>query len=182
MKLILLMMMTTSFLFSSYLSKLYKLYEQQAYDKACNYGLKYYSKNKKDEKYLTLYGLSCLETNNLSRIAIPMIHLTKTADARANASYFGTILLQKQLLLQALMDKKEIFDLSLPQTNFVLSKIFSLFMEKKYIFKNNIYSFEESDNTDLSYKLYIKKNKKNRTYMIIDIYKNEKFSKRYQYE
>jgi len=176
------MMMTTTFLLSSNLSKLYKLYEKQEYVKACNYGLKYYIKNKSNEKYLTLYGLSCLETNSLSRIAIPMIHLNKTEDARANASYFGTILLQKQLLLQALMDKKPLFDLSLPQTNFVLSKIFSLFIEKEYKLKDDIYSFEDSDNSDLNYKLYIKKNKKNKTYMIIDIYKENKFSKRYQYE
>jgi len=175
-------MVTTSFLFSSSLSKLYKLYEKQEYLKACDYGLKYYSKNKNNEKYLTLYGLSCLETNKLSRIAIPMMHLTKTKDARANASYFGTILLQKQLLLQALMDEKEIFDLHLPQTNFVLSKIFSLFIEKKYTLKNDIYTFVDGANTEVNYKLYIEKNKENRTNMIIDIYKNDKFSKRYQYK
>jgi len=182
MKLILFMMMTTPFLFSSQLSKLYKLYEKQEYVKACDYGLKYYSQNKSNEKYLTLYGLSCLETNNISRVAIPMTLLNKTEDARANASYFSTIILQKQLLLQALVDNKSIFDLNLPKTNFVLSKVFSLFMEKKYTLKNDIYTLLESSNSDLYYKLYIKKNKKNRIYMIIDIYKNDKFSKRYQYQ
>jgi len=175
-------MMTTTFLFSSNLSKLYKLYEKQEYVKACDYGLKYYRKNKKNEKYLTLYGLACIETNKLSRIALPMMHLTKSKDARANASYFGTILLQKQLLLQVLIDKKEIFDLHLPKTNFVLSKIFSLFIKKEYSFKNDIYTFIDAVNSDVYYKLYIEKNKKNKTYMILDIYTNDKFSKRYQYE
>jgi len=170
-------------LFSSHLSTLYKLYEKQEYLKACDYGSKYYTKNRKNEKYLTLYGLSCVETNKLDRIARPMVELKKSADGRANASYFGTILLQKQLLLQALIDKKEIYNLHLPKTSFVLSKVFALFIDKKYSLKDDIYIFEDSAKSEFTYKLYIKKDSKNnRTYMILDIYKNDKFSKRYQYE
>ena len=184
MKTILFILMTTSFLFSSNLSTLYKLYEKQEYDKACDYAFKYYykKKNKKSETYLTFYGLSCLETNNLSRIATPMIALTKSEDARANASYFATILLQKQLLLQALIDEKPLGMLTLPKTNFVLSKIFQLFVEKKYSLDNNIYKFIDEKNEEITYQLYIKKDKKKSEYMVIDIYKNEKFTKRYQYK
>jgi len=184
MKTILFILMTTSFLFSSNLSTLYKLYEKQEYDKACDYAFKYYSKkkNKKSETYLTFYGLSCLETNNLSRIATPMIALTKSEDARANASYFATILLQKQLLLQALIDEKALGMLTLPKTNFVLSKIFQLFVEEKYSLDKNIYKFIDEKNEEIHYQLYIKKDKKKSQYMVIDIYKNEKFTKRYQYK
>ncbi len=180
MKLLLFILMTTVFLFSSNLSTLYKLYEKQEYDKACDYAHKYFykKKNKKSENYLTFYGLSCLETNNISRIAIPMTALTKSEDARANASYFGTILLEKQLLFQALIDKKPLGKLHLPKTDFILSKIFTLFLEKKYLLKENIYKFTDKN---LVYQLYIKKAKKNRQYMVIDIYKDEKFIKRYQY-
>lgn len=184
MKLILFILMTTTFLFSSNLSILYKLYEKQEYNKACNYAFKYYYKkqNKNSENYLTFYGLSCLETNNLSRIATPMVALTKSEDARANASYFATILLQKQLLLQALIDEKPLGDVYLPKTNFVLSKVFDLFIIKKYTFQNNIYEFIDEHKKEFTYKLYMKKNKKNTQYMILDIYKDEKFTKRYQYK
>lgn len=175
--------MTTLGLFSSNLSTLYKFYEKQAYTKACNYGLKYLYKNHNisNEKYLTLYGLSCLETDKIERISLPMVHLTTTKDARANASYFGTILLQKQLLLQALVDDKEIYDLHLPKTNFVLSKIFYLFMQKKYTLKNEVYRFQDETKEDLTYHLYIKRDKKDRVSMIIDVYQNDKFTKRYNY-
>jgi hypothetical protein len=181
MKILLALLMISTSLFSSNLSTLYKLYEKQEYDKACDYAHKYYYKkrNKSSENYLTFYGLSCLETNNISRVAIPMTALTQTEDARANASYFGTILLQKQLLFQALIDKKSLGDLHLPTTNFILSKLFTLFIEKKYIIEDEVYTFKDSD---FLYHLYIKKGKKNRQYMVIDIYKEEKFTKRYQYK
>ena len=184
MKFILLLMILGSSLFSSNLSTLYKFYEKQKYDKACNYAFKYYYKkqNKNSEKYLTLYGLSCLETNNLARVAIPMMGLTQSKDARANASYFGTILLQKQLLMQALIDERPLGYLQLPRTPFVLSTIFSLFLKQQYTKEKNIYHFIDEKEKDRTYKLYIKKYKKEKHYMVLDIYKNKKFTKRYQYK
>ncbi|MBU1668358.1 hypothetical protein KKC13_08040 [bacterium] len=181
MKLIFFIMMTTAFLFSSNLSTLYTLYEKQEYDKACEYSVKYFEKNKNDDKYLTLYGLSCLETDKIFRIATPMIRLSQTEGARANASYFATILLQKQLLKQALLDGKTLDDLQLPKTSFILSKIFTLFVQKKYTLNNNIYKFQDESNKEKSYKLYMKEERKNKNYMIIDVYKDDKFIKRYRY-
>ena len=183
MKFIVFILMTTSFLFSSNLTKLYKMYESQEYVKACDYAVKYYYKkaNKNNEKYVTLYGLSCLETDKLYRIATPMIQLKNSASARANASYFSTILLQKQLLKQAVIDGKNIDDLHLPTTNFILSKIFHLFVNKEYVLKDNIYRFDDKENKEKTYRLYTDKSEKNKTYMIIDIYKEEKFIKRYRY-
>ena len=177
-------MMTTSFLFSSNLSSLYKQYENQEYQKACDYGRKYLFKNANidNEKYLTLYGLSCLETDKIERISIPMIHLKTTKNFRANASYFSTILLQKNLLFQALIDKKSIKDLHLPSTTFVLSKIFNLFIEEKFILNNGVYKFEDNTKENVKYQLYIEETKKDKKYMIIDIYKDEKFTHRYRYE
>ncbi len=180
MKLLSTLLLTTIFLFSSNISNLYKLYEKQEYDKACDYAHKYFYKkqNRDSQNYLTLYGLSCLETDNIARVAIPMTRLTKSKDARANASYFGTILLQKQLLYQALMDKKPLVELHLPTTDFIISKIFNLFVKEKYMLEDNIYRFKDGDKI---YQLYIKRAKRNHQYMVIDIYKDDKFTKRYQY-
>lgn len=181
MKSLFMIMSMTTFLFSSNLSRLYKFYENQEYNKACDYAYKYYykKKNKNSENYLTLYGLSCLETNNIDRIAIPMTRLTKTEDARANANYFGTILLQKQLLLQALLDNKPLGELVLPKTDFIISKIFKLFLYEKYILEGEKYTFTDEN---LLYKLYIKRVRRGERYMVIDIYKDNKFTKRYQYK
>jgi len=178
--LFLIMIFSLSFLYSSNLSILYNYYTHQEYDKGCDYAMKYYNKNKDNEKFVTLYGLACLETNNIHRIATPMIVLKKTKESRENASYFGTILLQKELLRQAIVDNKTLGDLRLPKTNFVLSKIFNLFIAKKYLFKDGIYKLEDSQNKNIKYQVYIEKESKN--YMIIDIYQNDKFIKRYRYK
>lgn len=183
-KIIYLLLMTTAFLFSSNLSTLYKLYEKQEYTKACDYAIKYFYKkrNKNSEQYLTLYGLSCLETDKIHHIATPMLRLKSTKDARANAAYFSTILLQKELLFQALIDKISLKNLHLPNTNFILSKIFSLFVDEKYILKNDVYSFNDLEKKEMKYQLYIKENKKKEKLMIIDVYKDDKFTKRYSYK
>lgn len=181
MRILFFILMTTLFLFSSNLSNLYKLYEKQEYDKACDYAVKYFEKNKNSEKYLTLYGLSCVETDKIYRIATPMIRLGKTPSARANASYFATILLQKQLLKQALIDGKKLDDLVLPTTNFVLSKIFNMYVNKQYSLSNDIYKFQDEIHQDKSYKVYIKSDQKEKVDMVIDVYKEDKFIKRYRY-
>ena len=176
------MLFTSLFLPASNLSKLYKMYEKQEYDKACNYAMKYFNKNKNAENYLTLYGLSCLETNNIERIATPMLRLKKSKDARANAAYFSTILLQKELLFQALVDKISLKNLQLPNTEFILSKIFTLFSQEKYSLKNEVYTFKDKEKKEMKYKLYIKENSKKQKQMILDIYKEDKFTHRYTYQ
>jgi len=178
------LLMTTAFLFSSNLSTLYKLYEKQEYDKACDYALKnfYKKRNKSSEKYITLYGLSCLETDKIDRIATPMLRLRMTKDARANASYFSTILLQKKLLFQALVDNISLNDLHLPHTTFIISKIFNLFVNKEYSLKEGVYTFKDKEKKEMKYQLYIETDKKNEKFMIIDIYKDDKFTHRYRYQ
>jgi len=179
-KLLLLLIFSLSILYSSNLSILYNYYTHQEYDKGCDYAMKYYNKNRDNEKFVTLYGLACLETDNIHRIATPMIVLRDTKASRENASYFGTILLQKQLLKQAILDNKPLGDLRLPKTNFVLSKIFNLFIAKKYALKDGIYRLEDSENKNIKYQVYIEKENKN--HMIIDIYQNDKFIQRYRYK
>ncbi len=160
-------------IYGSNLSTLYKFYEKQEYDKGCDYGFKYYYKNKNNEKFLTLYGLSCLETNNIDRVAIPMINLNKSKSSRENGSYFATILLQKNLLRQAILDKKSLDYLTLPKTKFIISKIFNLFVKKEYKLVDGVYRLESGD---FSYSVYIKDD-----YMIIDVFNNDRFIKRYRY-
>ena len=179
-KLLLILIFNLSILYSSNLSTLYNYYTHQEYDKGCDYAMKYYNKNRDNEKFVSLYGLSCLETDNIHRIATPMIVLKDKKASRENASYFGTILLQKQLLKQAILDNKPLGDLRLPKTNFVLSKIFNLFVNKRYVLEDGIYKLQDAQNKDIKYQVYIEKDNKN--YMIIDIYQNDKFIKRYRYK
>jgi len=182
MKKVFLFLFLASLVSASNLSDIYKLYEKQEYEEGCDYGAKYYTKNIDNEKYLTFYGLSCLETNSLNRLAQPMVKLGETKELRETASYFATILLQKQLMRQFLLDGKELGNLKLPKTDFVLSRIFNLFVKKEYKLKEETYILTDIDKNSIRYEVYIKESKKNKNYMIIDIYHNDKFTKRYQYD
>jgi hypothetical protein len=183
-KIILILLMTTAFAFASNLSNLYKLYEKQEYDKACDYAVKHFYKkrNQNSDEYLTFYGLSCLETDKIHRIATPMLRLKSTKDARANATYFSTILLQKKLLFQALIDGIPLTDLHLPRTNFIISKIFRQFVNKEYDLKDEVYIFKDEDKKEMTHQLYIEETKKKQKIMMIDSYKDGKFTHRYRYE
>jgi hypothetical protein len=176
--------MTTAFLFSSNLSTLYKLYEKQAYLKACDYAVKHFYKkrNKNSDQYMTLYGLSCLETDKIYRIATPMLRLKSTKDARENSAYFSTILLQKKLLFQALVDKISLKNLHLPNTTFILSRIFTDFVNEEYVLKDDVYTFKDAKKKEMKYQLYIQENKKKEKHMIIDVYEDDKFTHRYRYQ
>lgn len=183
-KILFIVVLMSPYLFSSNLSTLYKLYEKQEYNKACDYAVKHFNKkrNKNSEEYLTLYGLSCLETDKIYRIATPMLRLKSTKDARANAAYFLTILLQQKLLFQALIDGTTLTDLHLPRTNFIISKIFRLFVKKDYEVKNEVYIFKDEVKNDMEYRLYIEENHENKKFMIIDLYKDGKFTHRHRYQ
>jgi len=170
-----LILIVTLPLFSGNLSKLYKLYEKQEYEAGCKLAKRLYKSYLNNESFLTLYGLNCLETNDIDEIAKPMVLLKKTKESRQNASYFGTILLQKQLLKQALLDKRELTILKLPTTTFYLSKVFNSFVRGDYRVDDNRYIIEDGDK---SYQLYID----SKARMVIDIYKSGKFLKRYIYD
>jgi hypothetical protein len=111
-----------------------------------------------------------------------MLRLKSTKDARENSAYFSTILLQKKLLFQALVDKTSLKNLHLPNTNFILSKIFTLFVSESYVLKDDVYIFKDSKKKEMKYQLYIEENKKKEKHMIVDVYKDDKFTQRYSYK
>jgi len=69
-------------LLSGNLSKLYKLYEKQEYEAGCKLAKRVYRNYLNSEKFLTLYGLNCLETDSIDEIAKPMVLLKKSRESR----------------------------------------------------------------------------------------------------
>ena len=139
---------------ASDLDRLYRLYSQKQYAKACQLGLRIFNQHKKNSKFLMLYGFSCLNADYIDRLAVPMTGLRRTKTERANASYFATILLQKKLLYHAILDGVDISDLKLPKTDYILSKVFDMFTKNEYKKADGRYLFKSKENPDLSYVLY----------------------------
>ena len=81
-----------------------------------------------------------------------------------------------------MVDKTSLKNLNLPRTNFILSKIFILFVKEEFILEGDRYTLKDEKNKELRYQLYIKENKKKEKQMIIDVYKDDKFTHRYSYK
>jgi len=133
--------------------KLFDLYQQGSYLKACNLGVQGLANYPEDEAYISVYAFSCLKADFIDRLAVPIIKLNQTKEARSNASYFSVILMQKKLLMQALYDNKQIKNVKFPTSSYLLSKVFDFYImdpQPSQLIKEYI----DPVNTRSSYKLY----------------------------
>lgn len=154
-RMLLLLLTAISVIWATELAELKSLYTRGKYKQACNRGLSMFQAYKKDGNFLMLYGMSCLEADYIDRLAVPITGLRDNRSERQNASFFATILLQKKLLYHALLDQIDLHDLKLPETGYILSEVFSMYVKKKYVKKNNRYLFSPAKNPKMIYELYL---------------------------
>ncbi|HIC42745.1 MAG TPA: hypothetical protein EYO73_00155, partial [Sulfurimonas sp.] len=138
--------------------------------KACKLGLKVFQKYRGDEEFVSLYAFSCLNADQIDRLAIPISILKYSEEARSNAAYFSVILMQKKLLFHSLVDNYKLVELSLPKTEHVLSRVYELYSQVHYQRKRSHYSYTDPDNNKITYRLYIKNTNKNRKMVIEEYY------------
>lgn len=171
MKILIILILITN-LYSNTKDKMFTLYKNKNYEKACNIGFNNFKKNMNDEVFLSLYGFSCLKADNIDRIATPTAMLKFSEESRANSAYFSTILMQKKLLFHSLLDGYNISSLNLPTTEYILSKVFDLYSKIDKTYKNKSYFFIDSKNNKISYKLYLYKGRKIDKMVIEEFYNN----------
>lgn len=153
-----------------------KLYKNKNFTKACTISGGLYIKYKNREEFLNIFANSCLKSDMINRMILPIIKLYKTKQARENAAYFSTILYEKKMLYYALCDDIDISYMNLPKTGYILSKIFDKFVEGKYDKKDGAYWFSDSKNIDIKYKLSIEMDN-NIKKMYLRTYKDSKLIK-----
>jgi hypothetical protein len=154
MKLLLLITLGIHYLFASSISnKILQLYEQKNYIQACDLGANNLNILIENESYLSLYAFSCLKADYIDRLNTPLIFLNQTPEARANASYFSMLVLQKKLLLQSLYDNTSIRYLNFPTSSHLLSKVFALYVKSPQM-DRSIKEYNDPSNARNSYKLY----------------------------
>jgi len=146
-----------------------QLYQNEKYKKACNIGYTYFHKYKRDEAYSSLYAFSCLKSDYIDRLSQPITTLKRSKEARKNAAYFATILMQKKLLYYSLVDNYNLSNLKFPTTDYVLSKVFDLYSKLPSHKPKKFYILKDSNNPKLIYKLYIIK-QHNMNKMVIEEY------------
>jgi len=150
--------------------EMFQLYQDKKYAKACALGSKHFMQHKYDETYASLYGFSCLKSDAIDKLSQPITVLKFSKEARKNAAYFATILMQKKLLYYALLDGYKLSSFQLPSTDYVLSKVFDFYTKLPEHTEKKYYIFQDTKNPKRSYKLFTIKGKKSRKMVIEEYY------------
>ena len=136
---------------------MFNLYQNKKYTDVCQIGFDNFGANSSDEEFISLYAFSCLYSDFIDRLAIPIAMLKYSKSARTNSAYFSVILMQKKMLYHALLDNYNISELNLPTTDYVLSKVFDLYSKIGKHSKRAFYLFTDPSDKKLTYKLYVEK-------------------------
>lgn len=180
MRLLLLTALLAMTLYADVKHEMLDLFQNREYKEACSLGFKNFSKHSRDEEFVSLYGFSCLNVDYVDRLSVPITTLKLTPESRANAAYFSIILMQKKLLYHALLDNYDISSLNLPTTDYVLSKVFDFYTQQGKHEPKEFYVFEDEDDKNLKYKLYILKDGKIDK-MVIEEFYNSISTKKHMY-
>ncbi|MDP2076504.1 MAG: hypothetical protein Q8N01_10905 [Sulfuricurvum sp.] len=130
-----------------------QLYQKGAYAQACAVGIQNFKLIQPNEAYTSLYAFSCLNADLIDRLNTPLKTLNQSPEARANASYFSLLIMQKRLLIQALYDGYPLKQLKLPISSHLLSRIFDLYCKNPQP-SNTVKEYTDANNPRQSYKLY----------------------------
>lgn len=137
--------------------EMFNLYQNEKYEEVCNLGHPWLDKNIRDEEFVSLYAFSCLKSDYIDRLSIPIAVLKFSEESRSNSAYFSVILMQKKLLYHALVDGYDLSKLQLPTTDHILSKVFDLYAGLGEHERRTVYIFDDKQNPRVNYKLYLVK-------------------------
>ena len=129
---ILIVLLIPFFLYASSYNRLLIDYKEAKYKSACKRGIKLFRKGEKNEKILSLIGDSCARCDYINILGEIQKYQKKSKDARENASYFTTLVLQKRLIFQFMHDDLDLSNLKLPKTSHILSKVFINLSNKNF--------------------------------------------------
>jgi len=135
-------------------NKMFQLYQNKEYKKACTLGFNHFKQYKNNEIYTSLYAFSCLKSDYIDRLSQPITALKFSKEARKNAAYFATILMQKKLLYYSLLDGYSLSKFKFPTTDYVLSKVFDLYSKSQEHTNKKFYIFKDLHDPKLMYKLF----------------------------
>lgn len=133
--------------------QMYQLYQKGAYSQACALGKQHVNQIKSNEASVSLYAFSCLKADQIDALNTPLMILNQSSEARANASYFSLLIMQKKLLLQALYDNYPLTSFKFPTSSHLLSKVFDLYCKDPQP-NTVVKEYTDPTNSRLMYKLY----------------------------
>jgi hypothetical protein len=99
-------------------------FKAQKYDEVCDKGMALYYGGYADENFVSLVGVSCAKVDRINLLGMLQRSLVNSKSSRENASYFSTLLLQKRLIYQFMIDDLDVGKLALPSSTHLLSRVF----------------------------------------------------------
>jgi len=102
------------------------------YEKVCKRGLIEYYRGYMEENFVSLIGVACAKSDRINVLGMLQRSQVESKDARENASYFSSLILQKRLVYQFMIDDISLEGLKLPGSSHLLSRIFEKLSTKEY--------------------------------------------------
>ncbi len=157
-------------------TELLRDYEAKQYEKVCSQGNIFLIKNEKNENILTAIGDACAKVDTINPLGNVVKNLISTPENRESGSYFATLVLQKKLIYQFMLDGINLKELRLPRTEHVLSRVFEELVKGNYTTKDKKI---EIKTPVMDYLLWVVEENPAKVY--IDELKNEKLVNRHWY-
>lgn len=151
---------------------LVKDFQNRNFKTVCQDGMRKYSGGNRDEDFLGMVGVACAEIDFINPLGILQKSLRSTKAGRNNASYFATLILQKKLLYQFMLDDIDLGYLRVPDTGHILSIVFKNLILKKYKTVSSSPKELEISDGNRVIKVYIEKATPPK--VIVDVYKDGK--------
>lgn len=107
-------------------------FKAEKYNQVCEKGSALYYGGYADENFVSLVGVSCAKVDRINVLGMFQRSLVSTKSSRENASYFSTLILQKRLIYQFMIDGLALNNLKLPASNHLLSRVFEQLSANQY--------------------------------------------------
>ncbi|MDF1882094.1 hypothetical protein JHD50_12425 [Sulfurimonas sp. MAG313] len=98
----------------------------------CDKGSYVYYAGYKDENFVSLIGIACAKVDRINILGMFQRSLVKSEASRENSSYFSTLILQKRLIYQFMIDNLNLSHLKLPSSRHLLSRVFDALSDSQY--------------------------------------------------
>lgn len=133
MKLLLGMLILSAALFSEDdLSSFLHAYKQGDSESTCRFGRQLYRANIRDENILIAAGQACAKEDFIDFVSVLQQRLGKSPESRQAAVYFSSLVLQKRLIFQFMLEDVDLSPYALPVTDHILSRVFEAIKNGEY--------------------------------------------------
>jgi len=114
------------------LSSFLNAYKQGDSESTCRFGRKLYRENIRDENILIAAGQACAKEDFIDFVGVLQQRLGKSSESRKAAVYFSSLVLQKRLIFQFMLEDVDLSPYALPVTDHILSRVFNAIKNGEY--------------------------------------------------